>query len=75
MKYKVKSFRHSENDWEAQYIEPPKEGVGNLIFTGNPVRLDKHFKSKKGADDYTIESLRKKGVADKEIEVRADFAS
>ena len=63
MKYKIRAYNHSENDWESQYIEPASL-VGDIVMTGNPVRLSRHFKTEEDANDYTVQHLKEKNIND-----------
>lgn len=66
MKYKIKAYHYSEDDWEPQYIKPVIP-VGDVIMTGDPVRLNKHFKTEKEANNYTINYLREQSIDNYEI--------
>ena len=56
-KYKVKAWKHSENKWEAQYINPAQIGELGILETGKPDKLGKFFESENQANEYTKDYL------------------
>lgn len=71
MKYKVGAFKHDDGRWEAKYIEPEgKLLAGGVVQIPNSFLLRKYFSTKKEANDYAINFLIKKGVEEKDIEIK-----
>jgi len=68
MKYKIKAYSdpNLKDDWESQYIGLPTADR-NIIMSGNPVRLNKHFKTEKEANDYTVQYLKDNNTTDYEV--------
>lgn len=69
MKYKVGAFQHSDEKWEAKYRESEGKIIGkNVVQIPDSFLLQKYFKTRVEADNYTVQFLKSKGINENNIE-------
>jgi len=73
MKFKVRSFRHSDGRWESKYIEPKGKVLpGDVVQTRDSYLLRRYFLTKDEADQFAAQFLKERRVKVNEIEIITD---
>ena len=73
-KYKIQSYELQDKRWGAAYVPPTNILQDSVIFS-EPFEFNKYFKTKKEADEFTLDFLKNKmKILDSDIEITNKMA-